>query len=71
MKWSRRAQRLGHSVFLQVIFRDPRGSPAAGQAEQALRRMALPDVVVYPMLYVEDVVDPSPKRGAAADSGIC
>jgi glycosyltransferase involved in cell wall biosynthesis len=64
-----KAQQLGHSVFLQVIFRDPRGSPAAGQAEQALRRMTLADVVVYPMLYVEDVVDPSPKRGVAARLG--
>jgi glycosyltransferase involved in cell wall biosynthesis len=64
-----KAQRLGHSVFLQVIFRDPRGSRAAGQAEAALRRMALPDVVVHPMLYVEDVTDPSPKRGGAARFG--
>nr|MBA3753533.1 hypothetical protein [Nitrospira sp.] len=64
-----KAQRLGHSVFLQVIFRDPRGSRAAELADQALRRMALPNVVVYPMLYVEDVTGPSSKRGGAARLG--
>ncbi len=64
-----KAQRLGHSVCLQVIFRDSRGSPAAEQAEQALRRMTLPNVVVYPMLYVEDVVDRSQNRGMAVRLG--
>ncbi len=67
-----KAQRLGHAVFLQVILRDPRGSPAAEQAEQTLREMTLTDLVVYPMLYVEDVVDSSaagtwPRDSATAD----
>ncbi|MBP8116098.1 MAG: glycosyltransferase family 4 protein [Nitrospira sp.] len=58
-----KAQQLGHSVVLQVLFRDPRGSAAAKQAEQTLREVKLPDVVVCPMLYVEDVADLSSKRG--------
>ena len=61
-----KAQRLGHSVFLQVILRDPRGSSAAQQAEQTLRGMSLPRVIVSPMLYVEDVVSVClPKTGVA------
>ena len=40
-----KAQQLGHSVCLQVIFRDPRGSKAAQQAEQTLREVKLPGVV--------------------------
>ena len=64
-----KAQGLGHSVFLQVILRDPRGSRAAEQAEQALREMTLPDVAVCPMLYVEDVADASRRQGAVGRVG--
>ena len=64
-----KAQQLGHSVCLQVIFRDPRGSAAAQQAEQTLREVRLPGVVVCPMLYVEDVADLSSKRGLVSRLG--
>ncbi len=64
-----KAQQLGHSVFLQVIFRDPRGSAAAQQAEETLRELRLPGVVVSPMLYVEDVVDAPSKRGVVSRLG--
>jgi glycosyltransferase involved in cell wall biosynthesis len=64
-----KAQQLGHSICLQVIFRDPRGSKAAQQAEQTLREVRIPGVVVCPMLYVEDVADVFSKRGLVSRLG--
>ena len=61
-----KAQQLGHSVVLQVILRDPRASAAAKQAEQLLREVRIPGVVVCPLLYVEDVTDGSSDRAAMA-----
>ncbi len=64
-----KAQQLGHSVVLQVILRDPRESAAAKQAEQLLREVRIPGVVVCPLLYVEDVTDGASDRGAMARLG--
>lgn len=64
-----KAQQLGHSVVVQVLLRDPRGSAAANQAEQLLREVRLPGVAVCPMLYVEDVTHDSSNRGAMSRLG--
>ena len=64
-----KALQLGHSVLLQVILRDSRGSGPAKQAEQTLREMNLPGLVVCPMLYVEDVTPAPSDRGLIARIG--
>ncbi|MGC3976524.1 MAG: glycosyltransferase family 4 protein [Nitrospira sp.] len=64
-----KAQQLGHSVVLQVILRDARGSAAAQQAEHLLHEVRLPGVVVCPMLYVEDVTAASSNRGMMSRLG--
>ncbi|HNL88175.1 MAG TPA: glycosyltransferase family 4 protein [Nitrospira sp.] len=64
-----KAQQLGHSVVLQVILRDARGSAAAQQAEHLLREVRGPGVAVCPMLYVEDVTAASSSRGTLSRLG--
>lgn len=52
---AKHAARLGHSVTIQVILRDVRGSTSSVRAEETLQRVSIKDVEVYPPLYISDM----------------
>ena len=53
---AKHAARLGHSVIVQVIVRDPRGSANSMRAEESLRRVSIESVEICPPLYISDVL---------------
>lgn len=59
---AKHAARLGHSVTIQVILRDLRGSANSLRAEEGLRRVSINGVEVYAPLYISDLT-PQAVRG--------
>jgi len=46
------AVRFGHTLFVQIILRDPLGSEASVRATEGLQRLKIENAVAYPPLYV-------------------
>lgn len=53
---------LGHRLAVQIILRDPRDGGAAAHAERCVRRLTMPTVHAFPILYVEDVIEKTNKK---------
>ena len=53
---ARHAARLGHSVIVQVILRDPRASANSVRAEENLKRVDIEGGEICPPLYISDVL---------------
>lgn len=51
------ASRLGHSLVVQVILRDPRNGSQAMHTEQILEQLDVPNIETCPILYLDDVAD--------------
>lgn len=58
--------RLGHSIVVQVILREPRSSAQAVHTDRMLEQLNLPRVEKCPVLYLDEVVPVSRGRGPLA-----
>ena len=56
------ASRLGHSIVVQVILREPRHSAQAEHTDRMLAQLDLPHTETRPVLYLDDVVPGNRRR---------